>query len=97
MLINKDQSNPHEVRIPFDDAAHKSFTGPVTMITFGSDQYMWKSDGPNGHPDPNEPPITKACGGDAVHYASQSVGHDTPRQGRVLGGGEIVVRGFADI
>jgi hypothetical protein len=59
MLINKDQSNPHQVRIAFDDASHKSFTGPITMITFGSDQYIWKSDGPNGHPDPNEPPVTK--------------------------------------
>jgi hypothetical protein len=60
MLINKDQSNPHQVRIAFDDASQKSFTGPITMVTFGSDQYMWKSDGPNGHPDPNEPPITKS-------------------------------------
>jgi len=59
MLINKDQSNPHQVRIAFDDASDKSFTGPITMITFGSDQYIWKSDGPNGHPDPNEPPVTK--------------------------------------
>jgi hypothetical protein len=59
MLINKDQSNPHQVRIAFDDATHKSLSGPITMITFGSDQYMWKSDGPKGHPDPNEPPITK--------------------------------------
>ena len=59
MLINKDQSNAHAVRIAFDDTSHKSFTGPVAMITFGSEQYMWKSEGPNGHPDPNEPPVTK--------------------------------------
>ncbi len=58
MLINKDQSNPHQISIAFDDV-HKSFTGPISFITFGSDQYMWKSDGPHGHPDPNEPPITK--------------------------------------
>jgi NedA-like, galactose-binding domain len=60
MLINKDQSNPHQVRIAFDETTHKSFTGPISMTTFGSDQYMWRSDGPKGHPDPNEPPITKS-------------------------------------
>ncbi len=59
MLINKDQSNPHAVRIAFDGAPRKDLTGPITHITFGSDQYMWKSEGPNGHPNPNEPPVTK--------------------------------------
>jgi hypothetical protein len=61
MLINKDQSNPHEIQIAFDDAgaSRRSFSGPVSMITFGSEQYMWKSDGPNGHPDPNLPPVTR--------------------------------------
>ena len=31
----------------------------ASLITFGSEQYMWKSEGPNGHPDPNLPPVTK--------------------------------------
>ena len=57
MLVNKDQSNPHEVRIAFDDA--RAFSGPISLVTFGSEQYMWKSDGPNGHPEPNHPPVTK--------------------------------------
>lgn len=75
MLINKDQSNPHGVRIAFDDPAHKSFTGPITMITFGSDQYMWKSDGPNGHPEPNEPPLmnTVAAGTHIITLPKASV------------------------
>ena len=59
MLVNKDQSNQHAVRIAFDDPSHSSFTGAIEMITFGSEQYMWKSEGPNGHPDPNKPPVTK--------------------------------------
>jgi len=61
MLINKDQSNPHEIQIAFDDAgaSHRSFSGPISMISFGSEQYMWKSEGPNGHPDPNLPPVIK--------------------------------------
>ena len=60
MLINKDQSNPHGVRVAFDDPSHKNWTGPITMTTFGSEQYMWKSDGPHGHPDPNQPPVTSS-------------------------------------
>jgi F5/8 type C domain-containing protein len=58
MLINKDQSNPHEVKIASDESG--KFSGPVSMVTFGSEQYMWKSDGPNGHPEPNDPPVTKS-------------------------------------
>jgi F5/8 type C domain len=57
MVINKDQSNPHEVRITFDDG--RAFSGPISLVTFGSEQYMWKSDGPNGHPEPNDPPVSK--------------------------------------
>ena len=59
MVINKDQSNPHEVRIRFDDRTQKGLAGTIKMITFGSEQYMWKSDGPNGHPDPDDPPVAK--------------------------------------
>jgi len=59
MLINKDQGNAHKIQIAFDDsgASQQSFSGPISMVTFGSEQYMWKSEGPNGHPDPNEPPV----------------------------------------
>jgi hypothetical protein len=61
MIINKDQSNPHDIKLAFDgaDASAKSFAGPITMTTFGREQYMWKSDGPNSHPDPNQSPVTK--------------------------------------
>lgn len=57
MVINKDQSNPHTVQIAFDSAV--AFQGQVTMTTFGSEQYVWHSDGAHGHPDPDEPPVTK--------------------------------------
>ncbi|HEV2397670.1 MAG TPA: discoidin domain-containing protein [Candidatus Sulfotelmatobacter sp.] len=59
MVINKDQDNAHEVSIVLDHAGDShALSGSLTMTTFGSAQYMWKSDGPNGHPDPNEPPVT---------------------------------------
>jgi len=60
MVINKDQSNPHTVQLSFEDDANSAshFSGPLTMITFGSEQYVWRSDGPNSHPDPETPPVT---------------------------------------
>ena len=59
MLVNRDENNAHTVRVVFDDARRKrnaSFTGPVTLVTFGGEQYVWVNDGPNSHPDPDNPP-----------------------------------------
>ena len=58
MLVNRDQNNPHAIRVVFDDSRKKrnySFTGPVTLVTFGSEQYVWINDGPNSHPNPDNP------------------------------------------
>jgi hypothetical protein len=60
MVINKDQSNPLRVSLVFDDETgkHSSFSGPVTMTTFGSEQYVWRSQGQESHPDPNVPAVS---------------------------------------
>ena len=65
LLINKDQSNSHTVQVQFEMDAGKvhSFSGPVTMITFGSDQYVWRSVGINSHADPENPPLTRTLSG----------------------------------
>jgi hypothetical protein len=77
MVINKDQSNPHETKIAFDGpgTSGKPFAGPITMTTFGSEQYMWKSDGPNSHPDPNQSPVMKTlpAGTESVTLPKASV------------------------
>ena len=60
MLVNRDEENPHTIRVAFDDANKKqsaSFAGPVTVVSFGSAQYIWINDGPNSHPDPDNPPV----------------------------------------
>jgi hypothetical protein len=60
MLVNRDENTPHTVRIVFDNTKNKqtaSFSGPVTMVTFGSEQYVWKNDGENSHADPDGPPV----------------------------------------
>src|SRR6266404_5297344 len=63
MLVNRDENNPHTIRVAFEDSANKneaSFSGPVRFVTFGSAQYVWINDGPNSHPDPDNPPTATA-------------------------------------
>jgi hypothetical protein len=60
MLVNRDENAPHTVRVVFDNTKNKrtaSFSGPVTLVTFGSEQYVWKNDGENSHADPDGPPV----------------------------------------
>jgi hypothetical protein len=43
MLVNRDETTPHAVQVVFEDSAARrktSFTGPVTLVTFGSEQYV---------------------------------------------------------
>jgi hypothetical protein len=61
MLLNKDPSNAHSVKIEFADAERKKvayFAGPVTMVTFGAEQYVWHSQGSKSHADPDGPAAT---------------------------------------
>jgi hypothetical protein len=56
LLVNKDQENPHAVRIVFDDAGReRTFAGPVTLVTFGSEQYRWHPEPGGGRADPDGP------------------------------------------
>ena len=67
MLVNRDETNSHAVRLVFDDAKSKqaaSFTGPVTFVTFGSEQYVWINDGPNSHAEPDNPPVATMLRGE---------------------------------
>jgi hypothetical protein len=60
MLVNRDENNAHAVRVVFADSRNNretSFSGPVTFVTFGIEQYVWVNDGPNSHPDPDHPPV----------------------------------------
>jgi len=60
MLINKDQWNPHPVRIAFhneDEGASTDiyFSGPVTLTTFGRAQYQWHPTEKGGFAEPDGP------------------------------------------
>jgi hypothetical protein len=64
MLINKDPSNAHEVKIEFDDAGSgapaRHFASTVTAVTFGAEQYVWHPQGAKSHADPDGPPATSS-------------------------------------
>jgi hypothetical protein len=71
MLVNRDETNAHTVRVQFEDSRSKqnaSFSGPVALVTFGSEQYVWINDGLNSHPDPDHPPV-----GTTIAASSQTV------------------------
>ena len=66
MLVNRDETNSHTVRVLFEASGQKRtalFDGPTTLVTFGSQQYVWINDGPNSHPDPDNPPAAKTFDG----------------------------------
>jgi len=67
MLVNRDESNPHTIRVVLSDTKAKrdaGFAGPVALTTFGSEQYVWINDGPNSHADPDGPPISRTLNAD---------------------------------
>ncbi|HYM74769.1 MAG TPA: discoidin domain-containing protein [Candidatus Dormibacteraeota bacterium] len=67
MLVNRDHDHPHQVRVVFHDAQADRdafFGGPVTITTFGSEQYQWHPDRKKGHADPDGPAKTATLHGE---------------------------------
>jgi hypothetical protein len=79
MLVNKDPSNAHELKIEFGgqgtaNAAH--FAGTVSLVTFGADQYIWHPEGVNSHAEPDGPAARKTLQlkpGEAITLPKASV------------------------
>jgi hypothetical protein len=87
MLVNRDSINSHSVRVVFDDARRKrqtSFSGAVTFVTWGSEQYVWINDGPNSHPDPDHPPVATLLQGPPTTFTLPKASI-TVLRGRVAG------------
>ena len=58
LLVNKDPSNAHEVKISFENGGKEvvnGFSGQVKIVTFGAAEYVWHSSGPTSHADPDGP------------------------------------------
>jgi hypothetical protein len=57
MLVNRNENEPHEVRVVFNgDKGRRTFQGPVHVVTFGSEQYVWRANGAQSHAEPDGPP-----------------------------------------
>ncbi len=88
MLVNRDETNPHAVRVQFEDSRSKqkvSFSGPVTFVTFGSEQYVWINDGPNSHADPDHPPIASILAANSQTLFTLPKASITVLRGKVAG------------
>lgn len=62
LLVNRDETNPHPVHVNFMAGGNKGpgyFNGNVTMVTFGSEQYVWREAGAASHADPDGPPVAQ--------------------------------------
>jgi hypothetical protein len=68
LVVNKDQENAHTAAVSFEDSekgTSGSFAGPVSVTTFGKEQYQWHpgtradSEGgrPEGKADPDGPAV----------------------------------------
>ncbi|MGC2722230.1 MAG: discoidin domain-containing protein, partial [Candidatus Acidiferrales bacterium] len=69
MLVNRDENRPHSVRVEFEGGKAKhseGFEGPVTVTTFGSEQYVWVNDGANSHADPDHAPVGTTINADST-------------------------------
>ena len=86
MLVNRDENNPHSVRVLFDDSGKRaSFSGLVTFVTFGSEQYVWINDGLNSHADPDYPPASTSVAANAGTTFTLPRASITVLRGRVPG------------
>ncbi len=72
MLINKDQTTAHAVSVKFFDEGpgiNHYFSGTVTQVGFGEQQYTWHAANANGFPSPDGPIVTESVpGGQNAHY-----------------------------
>ncbi len=59
LVVNKDRDNPRNIEIAFEGAGGQRgfFEGEVNMVSFGSEQYVWRSEGPQSHAEPDNPPV----------------------------------------
>jgi len=88
MLVNRDETNPHKVRVQFENVRSKqeaSFSGLVTLVTFGSEQYVWINDGPNSHPDPDHPPVATTLAATSQNTFTLPKASITVLRGKVAG------------
>lgn len=88
MLVNRDENTAHEVRIEFEDSTSKrtsTFSGPVAVVSFGSEQYVWIDDGPYSHADPDHAPVANTIAASSQIEFRLPKASITVVRGKVLG------------
>ncbi len=68
LLINKDRGAARKIRVAFRDsvvARNQAFTGTVTALSIGADNYRWLPNGADGHADPAGPIAVREIAGSA--------------------------------
>jgi hypothetical protein len=88
MLVNRDESNDHKIKVQFDDASLKShafFSGETSVVSFGIEQYDWKNDALNSHADPEHPPVGSALPADSQTVFTLPKASITVLRGKVKG------------
>jgi hypothetical protein len=86
MLVNRDQEDAHAIGVVFEDANDRiksSFAGPVELITFGSEQYVWHDEGLRSYANPDGPPIGHTTAGGAESTYTLPKASVTVLRGRV--------------
>lgn len=86
LLVNRDEVSAHQVRVRIGEGVSKresGLAGPVRVATFGSEQYQWKSDGPNSHPDPDGPIVRTTMWADSQTVFTLPKASITVLRGRV--------------
>lgn len=87
MVVNRDSLRAHSASVKFeqDNKMPRYFSGPVTMITFGSEQYKWHSDGSKSHAEPDGPEVHSIVTGGADAVFTFPPGSITILRGEVKG------------
>ncbi|MGH2643752.1 MAG: discoidin domain-containing protein, partial [Chitinophagaceae bacterium] len=67
LVVNRDPLSAHSAGVKFNQGNNSSgyFSGLVTMVTFGREQYHWHSDGAKSHADPDGPEVHSMVPGGA--------------------------------
>jgi hypothetical protein len=89
MIINKDQENAHSIRPVFHDARaniDSLFSGPVDMITFGSEQYHWNPAPTGGSANPDGPAARSQLNASAETTIALPKASITILRGKIAGG-----------
>src|SRR5580704_9621906 len=86
MVVNKDQENAYEVMISFDDAGKDKagfFGCPISVTSFGREQYQWHASAKGGSADPDGPAVRSTVTASAATKFSLPAASVTVIRGKI--------------